>query len=176
MSPPLAPPPVPTSLVITPLQVSQPSRVKLGIPSHFDGDRVQGCTFLTSCELYISLTQLDFIDKQVHWYAIGTVSMCRPKQADSFWHISAELGKKMMTSHIQKDDNSPHMQSQWHSTLHSNASNCCNAWWSQSVPSTTISTLVSYDTYLPLIIFKIIPHPMTLLTAFPLQVIILYLI
>jgi hypothetical protein len=40
----------------------------------------------------------------------------------------------------------------------------------------TVSTLVSYTTYLSLIIFKIIPHPMTLLIAFPLQVIILYLI
>jgi hypothetical protein len=33
-----------------------------------------------------------------------------------------------------------------------------------------------YVTYLSLIIFKIIPHPMTLLTVFPLQVIILHLI
>jgi hypothetical protein len=44
--------------------VSQPSRVKLGIPSEFDGDRVQGCTM--SCELYIMLTALVFIDEQVH--------------------------------------------------------------------------------------------------------------
>jgi hypothetical protein len=50
------PPPASTLLVITPLQVLQPSRVKPGIPSHFDGDRVQGYTFLISCELYISLT------------------------------------------------------------------------------------------------------------------------
>jgi hypothetical protein len=64
-------PPPPASLppVTTPLKVSQPSRVKLGIPSNFDGDRVQGHTFLRSCELYISLTQLDFIKDQVriHW-------------------------------------------------------------------------------------------------------------
>jgi hypothetical protein len=60
------PPPVPTPLVITPLQASQPSRVKPGVPSHFDGDRVQGHAFLTSCELYISLTQSDFVDEQVH--------------------------------------------------------------------------------------------------------------
>jgi hypothetical protein len=39
-----------------------------------------------------------------------------------------------------------------------------------------IYALVPYVTYLSLIIFKIIPHPMTLLTAFPLQVIILYFI
>jgi hypothetical protein len=60
------PPPVSLQLVTTPLQVSQPSRVKLGIPTHFDGDRVQGRTFLMSCELYISLTASDFVDKQVH--------------------------------------------------------------------------------------------------------------
>jgi hypothetical protein len=60
------PPPVPTPLVITPLQASQPSRVKPGIPGHFDGYRAQGCAFLMSCELYISLTQSDFIDEQVH--------------------------------------------------------------------------------------------------------------
>jgi hypothetical protein len=64
-----APPPVSPPHVTTTLQVSQPSRVKPGIPSHFDGDRAQGRAFLTSCELYISLTQSDFIDEQVriHW-------------------------------------------------------------------------------------------------------------
>jgi hypothetical protein len=34
--------------------------------------------------------------------------------------------------------------------------------------------IISYDTHLSLIIFKIILHPMTLLTAIPLQVIILH--
>jgi hypothetical protein len=29
---------------------------------------VQGRAFLTSCELYISLTQSDFVDEQVHIY------------------------------------------------------------------------------------------------------------
>jgi hypothetical protein len=58
--------PLHTPLVITLLQESQPSRVKPGVPSHFDGDRAQGCAFLTSCELYISLTASDFVDKQVH--------------------------------------------------------------------------------------------------------------
>jgi hypothetical protein len=53
-------------LVTTTLKVSQPSRVKLGVPSNFDRDRAQGYTFLTSCELYISLTALDFVDEQVH--------------------------------------------------------------------------------------------------------------
>jgi hypothetical protein len=63
-SPPVSPPHVTTTL-----QVLQPSRVKPGIPSHFDGDRAQGRAFLTSCELYILLTQSDFVDEQVriHW-------------------------------------------------------------------------------------------------------------
>jgi hypothetical protein len=62
-------PPVSPPHVTTTLQALQPSRVKPGIPSHFDGDRVQGHTFLTPCELYILLTQLDFIDEQlrIHW-------------------------------------------------------------------------------------------------------------
>jgi hypothetical protein len=63
------PPPVSPPHVTTPLLASQPSRVKPGVPSHFDRDRAQGRAFLTSCELYISLTQLDFVDEQVciHW-------------------------------------------------------------------------------------------------------------
>jgi hypothetical protein len=64
-------PPLPASPppVTTPLKASQPFRVKLGIPSNFDRDRAQGHAFLTSCELYISLTQSDFIEDQVriHW-------------------------------------------------------------------------------------------------------------
>jgi hypothetical protein len=63
----VAPPPlVSPPHVTTPLQASQPSRVKQGILSHFDRDGAQGHTFLMSCELYISLTQSDFIDEQVH--------------------------------------------------------------------------------------------------------------
>jgi hypothetical protein len=62
----VAPPPPVSPPVTTPLKESQPSRVKPGIPSNFDGDRAQGCAFLTSCELYISLTQSDFVEDQVH--------------------------------------------------------------------------------------------------------------
>jgi hypothetical protein len=50
--PPASPPPVTTAL-----KASQPSRVEPGVPSNFDGDRAQGRALLTSCELYISLTQ-----------------------------------------------------------------------------------------------------------------------
>jgi hypothetical protein len=60
--PPLASPPP----VTTPLKASHPSRVNPGAPSNFDGDRAQGRAFLTSCELYISLSQADFVEDQVH--------------------------------------------------------------------------------------------------------------
>jgi hypothetical protein len=63
--PPMASPPP----VTTPLKASHPSRVNPGAPSDFDGDRAQGHVFLMSCELYILLSQLDFIEDQVriHW-------------------------------------------------------------------------------------------------------------
>jgi hypothetical protein len=62
-------PPDSLQLVTTALKVSQPSRVRPAVPNNFDGDRAQGCAFLTSCELYISLTASDFVDEQVriHW-------------------------------------------------------------------------------------------------------------
>jgi hypothetical protein len=66
----VAPPPPASPLpVTTPLKVSHPSRVSLGAPSNFYGDRAQGCAFLMSCELYISLSQSDFVEDQVriHW-------------------------------------------------------------------------------------------------------------
>jgi hypothetical protein len=66
-------------------------------------------------------------------------------------------------------NDSLHMQGRQHCTLHPYHS---NAQRSRSVPLIIAFTLVSYDTHLSLIIFKIITHPMTLLTAIPLQVII----
>jgi hypothetical protein len=89
-----------------------------------------------------------------------------PKLSDTYWSSYAEC----------RCDDPLHMQSRRHMSLHSYASNCSNAQRSRSVPSIIVFTLVPYTTYLSLIIFKIIPHPMTLLTAFPLQVIILHLI
>jgi hypothetical protein len=38
------------------------------------------------------------------------------------------------------------LQSQWHLTLHSYASNCCNTRRSRSVPPIIVYTLISYDT------------------------------
>jgi hypothetical protein len=112
----------------------------------------------------------------LHWYDLGTIPTCRPMQAEGFRCISVKLQQKPMTYHIQEADDSQHVQGQRHYALHSTASNPRNARCSRSVPPITVSTLVSYVTFLSLIIFKIIPHPMTLLIAFPLQVIISYLI
>jgi hypothetical protein len=100
------------------------------------------------------------------WYATGTLSMRRLKPAESFWRISVKYAE------CRCDDTS-HTQSRRHPTLHSYHS---NAQRSRSVPPIIVYTLVLHTTYLSLIIFKIIPHPMTLLTAIPLQVIILHFI
>jgi hypothetical protein len=59
------PPPASQPPVITPLKALHPSRVNPGAPSNFDRDRAQGRVFLTSCELYISLSQSDFVEDQV---------------------------------------------------------------------------------------------------------------
>jgi hypothetical protein len=63
------PPPASSPPVTTPLKASHTSRVNPGTPSNFDRDRAQGRTFLMSCELYISLSQSDFVEDQVqiHW-------------------------------------------------------------------------------------------------------------
>jgi hypothetical protein len=66
----VAPPPLASQTpAIFPLKASHPSRVNPGAPSNFDGDRAQGRMFLTSCELYILLSQSDFVEDQVriHW-------------------------------------------------------------------------------------------------------------
>jgi hypothetical protein len=88
------PPPVSPPFVTTTLQASQPSRVKPGIPSNYDGDRAQGRTFLTSCELYISLTQSDFIDKQVHihWVLSYFMGGCMASFAERILHQELRSG------------------------------------------------------------------------------------
>jgi hypothetical protein len=52
-----------------PRSVSHSPRIKPVTPDNFDGDRSKGCAFLTSCELYLSLTGPDYPDKQshIHW-------------------------------------------------------------------------------------------------------------
>jgi hypothetical protein len=43
--------------------------IKPSVPNNFDSNRAQGCTFLTSCKLYLSFIGLDFLDDQthIHW-------------------------------------------------------------------------------------------------------------
>jgi hypothetical protein len=45
------------------------SQIKPGVPNTFDGNRVKSCAFLTSCELYLSLTGFHSLDNQtcIHW-------------------------------------------------------------------------------------------------------------
>jgi hypothetical protein len=49
--------------------VSHSPRIKPASPDNFDGDRSKGHVFLTSCELYLSLTGPDYPDEQshIHW-------------------------------------------------------------------------------------------------------------
>jgi hypothetical protein len=52
-----------------PRSVSHSPRIKPASPDNFDVDRSKGHAFLTSCELYLSLTGPDYPDKQscIHW-------------------------------------------------------------------------------------------------------------
>jgi hypothetical protein len=52
-----------------PGSVSHSPRIKPASPDNFDGDRSKGHAFLTSCELYLSLTGPDYPDEQsrIHW-------------------------------------------------------------------------------------------------------------
>jgi hypothetical protein len=47
-------------------------------PDNFDGNRSKGHAFLTSCELYLSLTGLDYPDEQshIHWALSFFKSRC----------------------------------------------------------------------------------------------------
>jgi hypothetical protein len=49
-----------------PRSVSHSLQINTASPDNFDGDRSKGCTFLTSCELYLSLTGPDYPDEQSH--------------------------------------------------------------------------------------------------------------
>jgi hypothetical protein len=94
------PPPVSPPLVTTTLQALQPSRVKQGIPSNFDGDRVQWHAFLTSCELYISLTASDFVDEQVriHWALFYFKGGCAVSFAECILWQELQSGKMCFAS------------------------------------------------------------------------------
>jgi hypothetical protein len=97
----IAPPPLDSlQLVTTALKASQPCRVKPGVPSNFDRDRVQGCAFLTSCELYISLTASDFVDEQmhIHWALSYLKGRCTASFAEHIIWQEMQSGKMCFTS------------------------------------------------------------------------------
>jgi hypothetical protein len=54
------------------------SQIKPASPDNFDGDRSNGRAFLTSCELYLSLTGSDYPDKPscIHWALLFFKSGC----------------------------------------------------------------------------------------------------
>jgi hypothetical protein len=58
----MSPPPPATT---TP-KVMHTSQIKPSTPNNFDGNSMQGRTFLTLCKLYMLLTGSDFPDDQVH--------------------------------------------------------------------------------------------------------------
>jgi hypothetical protein len=57
-------------------------RIKPANPDNFDGNRSKGHTFLTSCELYLSLTGADYPDEQarIHW----ALSFFKSRRAATF--------------------------------------------------------------------------------------------
>jgi hypothetical protein len=94
------PPPVSPQLVITPLQVSQPSRVELVVLSNFDGDRAQGHTFLISCELYILITASYFVNEQacIHWALSYFKGGCAASFAKHILWQELRIGKMCFAS------------------------------------------------------------------------------
>jgi hypothetical protein len=57
-------------------------QIKLVTPDNFDGDRSKGRTFLTSCELYLSLTGSDYPEEQsrINW----ALSFFKSRRAATF--------------------------------------------------------------------------------------------
>jgi hypothetical protein len=94
--PPLASPPP----VTTPLKVLHPSRVNPGTPSNFNGDRAQEHAFLMSCELYILLSQSDFIEDQVriHWALSYLKGRCVVTFTERVIRQEMQTGKICFTS------------------------------------------------------------------------------
>jgi hypothetical protein len=107
-----------------------------------------------------------------HWYALGTIPTRRPKQAEGFWCILVKLQKsrqlsvynKMMTLRIYKVDDFL-LSILLHQTL---------AMPSVLSLSCLLPSLPCFLCYI--LISDHLPHPMTLLIVFPLQVIVSYLI
>jgi hypothetical protein len=104
---PIPPTPTPAPQPITTIpKALQPSWIKPCAPNDFDGDRSKGRAFLTSCEIYTSLTTSDFPDyqTQIQW----ALSYCKTRRAANFAEciIRQEMrtGKMVFTSWTEFTD------------------------------------------------------------------------
>jgi hypothetical protein len=71
--------------------------IKAASPDNFDGDRSKGRVFLTSCELYLSLTGLDYPDEKscIHWALSFFKSGCAATFAEHI--VRQEMRTGVMT-------------------------------------------------------------------------------
>src|SRR3979490_3402247 len=91
--------PTPQRLIAPPSLIAHPtplhkSRVKPGVPQDFNRNHENGRSFLTSCQLYISLSLDDFADEQaqIHWVLSYFKSGRTATFADRTLHAEAKAG------------------------------------------------------------------------------------
>jgi hypothetical protein len=93
---PPTPTPTPQPITTTP-KASQPSWIEPCAPNDFDGDQSKGRAFLTSCEIYTSLTASDFPDDQtqIHWalsyFKTGCAANFHYQAGDENWEDGVHL-------------------------------------------------------------------------------------
>jgi hypothetical protein len=102
---PLAPTPAPQPITTIP-KALQPSRIKPCAPNDFDRDRSKGHAFLTSCEIYTSLTASDFPDNQtqIHWALSYCKTGCTANFAERIVRQEMKTGKMVFTSWTEFTD------------------------------------------------------------------------
>jgi hypothetical protein len=96
--------PTPTPQLITTIpKASQPSRIKPCAPNDFDSDRSKGRAFLTSCEIYTSLTASDFPDDQtqIHWALSYCKTGCAANFAERIIRQEMKTGKMVFASWME---------------------------------------------------------------------------
>jgi hypothetical protein len=135
----------------------------------------QNCLFVSSFNMRFlyALTRWEELATDAHvyedawWYTLGTIPTHRPKQTKGFWSISFKLQKSQQLLTYTKLTTS-------HSPFYHIKPSKCPVF--SVCPACYHPSPISCVLFLSLIMFKIIPHPMTLLIVFPLQVIVSYFI
>jgi hypothetical protein len=96
---PLSPASIPQPITTTP-RAPQPLQIRPCSPNNFDGDRSKGRTFLTSCEIYTSLTASDFPDDQtqIHWALSYCKTGCAANFAERIIRQEMKIGKMVFSS------------------------------------------------------------------------------